>query len=110
MKIIAGIQVGQRIISTDNYINIEPTSLIPEFIRRWKRNDNRDRAIRLLNVIFNNSIIHHQKNRLDKRYLAESVSGLHNLQSTYSIDPLMVSRIDTLVDKIMSILNQPEDF
>ena len=110
LKIIAGLQVGQRLNSTENYINIESSSIIPEFIRRYKRNDNRDRAIKLLNVILNNSIIHHQKGHLDRRYLEEAIGGLHNLQSTYTIDPLSVSRIDALIDKVLGVINLPEDF
>jgi hypothetical protein len=108
LKIIGGLQVGQRIISTDSYINVEQTSLIPEFIRRWKRGDDRNRAIKLLNVIINNSIHFYKRGELDKRYLDEAITGLHNLQSTYSTDPLSVSRIDALVDKIMKCF--PEDF
>lgn len=109
LKIIAGLQIGQRIISTENFINVEQTSLIPEFIRRWKRGDDRNRAIKLINVIINNSIHFYKRNEIDKRYLDEAIVGLHNLQSTYSSDPLSVSRIDTLVDKIMNNF-PPTDF
>ena len=110
LKIIAGLQVGQRLNSTENYINIEPSSIIPEFVRRWKRNDSRQQTFRILNIILNNSIHHHQKGHLNKRYLEEAIDGLHNLQSTYTIDPLMVSKIDTLIDKVISVINLPEDF
>jgi hypothetical protein len=109
LKIISNIQIGQRIVSTESYINIETPSLIPEFIRRWKRADGRTKAIKLLNVIINNSIHFYKKGELNQRYLNEAITGLHNLQSTYSDDPLTMCCIDTLVDKIMNNL-PPTDF
>jgi len=109
LKIISNIQIGQRIVSTESYINIETPSLIPEFIRRWKRADSRDRSIKLLNIIINNSIHHYEKGNLEIRYLQEAITGLHNLQSTYQHDLQSTSRIDTLIDKINKSL-PPQDF
>ena len=103
LKIIAQLKVGQRIISTEQYINIEPPSLIPEFIRRWKRGDSRDRSIKLLNVIINNSIHHFERGHLDIRYLQECIEGFHNLQATYMDDYQSVSRLDTILDRIMKV-------
>jgi len=104
LKVIASLEVGQKLNTKEQFLNIECRSLIPESIRRWYRVDTRDLAVRLINITVNNAICQYDKNPSLKRYLEESVNGLHNLQSTYSTDRQTVSRIDTMLDKISTLL------
>lgn len=108
LKVIASLEVGQKLNTKEQYLNIETRSIIPESIRRWYRIESRDLAIRLINVTINNALIQYEKFPLLHKYLEEAINGLHNIQSTYSTDRQTISRIDAVLDKIQSIIHKPE--
>ena len=51
LKILQKLEKNQKLITRGAYLNIEPPSLIPEFLRRWNRQDNRHETIK--NYTFN---------------------------------------------------------
>lgn len=56
LKVLEQLQKNQKLISRGQYINIEPVSILPEFIRRWHRQDNRNETLVKLNLIVNSAI------------------------------------------------------
>lgn len=106
LKILEKLEINQKLITRDTYLNIEPQSLFPEWFRRWNRQDNRNEALKKINVIVNNSLIILEKNKelSDKyelkKYLSLSVKGLNNLKDTYSTCNQTVSRIELIIEKI----------
>ena len=53
LKILGQLDKNQKLITRGAYINIEGPSLIPEFIRRWNRQENRAETIKKINIIIN---------------------------------------------------------
>ena len=105
LKIIATIQIGMRLTTKSSYLNIEPSSLVPECLRRWKTGDSRYETVRKINIIINNAILNIQSPQM-KKYLHDAVTGIKNLQQTYSTDIQTVSRLDVIVDKINPYLEE----
>ena len=99
LKILALIQKGDRITTTSHYINIERRSIIPEFLRRWKANECRDTAIKKINCIINNALLSKED---ITTYLVKAGDGIRNLQETYTGDLQTISRLDTILDKILN--------
>ena len=46
LKVLQGLEKNQKLISRGQYINIEPQSIIPEALRRWRRQDSRDETLK----------------------------------------------------------------
>lgn len=69
LKVLENLDKNQKLISRGQYLNIEPVSLIPEFVRRWHRQDNRNETIKKLNLIVNSAIDyiikHEQPNKIN---------------------------------------------
>jgi hypothetical protein len=104
LKLIAKIQKSQKISTRDIYLNIESDSLIPECIRRWKRQDSRDTTIKKINEIANTALLLMDKDESIKEYLTDSVKGINNLKETYVSCNQTCARLDTIIDKINAIV------
>jgi len=106
LKILQKLEINEKIITRDTYLNIEPKSLFPEWFRRWNRQDNRNETLKKINSIVNQSLILLEKNKELcetyelKRYLSLSIKGLNNLKDTYSTCNQTVSRIELIIEKI----------
>ena len=105
LKLLESVQKMQKITTRDVFLNIEPLSLIPECIRRWKRQDGRDTTIKKINEIVNSSIaiIQENKDTVLKEYLIKSCVGIANLKETYAMCKQTCARLDTILDKIQSL-------
>ena len=105
LKLLESVQKMQKITTRDVFLNIEPPSLIPECIRRWKRQDGRDTTIKKINEIVNSSIgiIQEHKDTILKDYLIKSCVGIANLKETYAMCKQTCARLDTILDKIQSL-------
>ena len=55
LKVLQGLEKNQKLISRGQYINIEPQSIIPEALRRWRRQDSRDETLKKINLIVNSA-------------------------------------------------------
>jgi hypothetical protein len=117
LKVLSQLQKNQKLISRGAYINIEIVSIIPEFIRRWNRQDNRHESIKKINSIVNRSvefIASWEKDLEDgeinvdldnmKQYLENALNGIKNLKETYATCVQTCARIDVIINKITDVL------
>lgn len=113
LKVLEQIQVSQKLISRGPYLNIEYESIVPEFIRRWRRQDNRNETIKKINLVINSALKLKEdndkmKDRLDT-YLIKSVTGLKALKETYATCCQTTARIDVIINKIQNSTNKEND-
>jgi hypothetical protein len=100
LKLLQKIEKGQKLITRDAYLNIETSYLfIPEGIRRWKRQDNRNEMIKTVNRVINDAITHIKKDGMNE-YLCKTKMGIMNLKETYSACHQTCARLDMILDKI----------
>jgi len=111
LKILEKLDKNQKLITRGSYLNIETRSLVPEFVRRWNRQDNRHETIKKINSVINFAIVyikeHPQPDETTydvKLYLENAKTGISNLKETYSICTQTCSRLDVLIDKINNFL------
>ena len=109
LKVLESLEKNQKLISRGSYLNIEPVSIIPEAIRRWHRQDNRNETLKKINLVVNSAIeLINQKNEnknLDtSEYLLKSLVGIENLKETYAICFQTCARLDVIIDKIKKSL------
>jgi len=103
LNVIAQLKKGQRLNTRGEYLDIEAPCLVPECIRRWRRQDTRDNMILALNKIINEAI------RQDvPRYLDKAMVGLENLKHTYAHCKQTLARLEMLTDKIAANLKKEE--
>ncbi len=103
LKLLETLDKNQKLVTRDAYLNIEPRSLIPEFVRRWNRQDNRNETIKKLNNIITQAIKHMNDENLNynmKEYLKRAMTGITNLKETYSTCSQTCARLDIILDKI----------
>ena len=102
LKILSQLDKNQKLITRGAYINIEGPSLIPEFIRRWNRQENRAETLKKINIIINSAIeLIDKDNKYDvKQYIIDSKSGIQNLKETYATCSQTCARLDIILDKI----------
>lgn len=106
LKILERLEIHQKLITRDTYLNIERVSLIPECIRRWNRQDNRHETIKKINAIVNDSLHWLEKNEplcaqyALKESLMNAVKGLNNLKETYAVCNQTYSRVELIIEKI----------
>jgi len=103
LKLIEKIKKSQKISTRDLYLNIESPSLVPECIRRWRRQDSRDTAIKKINEIVNTAMMVLDDEGI-KDNLKNSVKGIVNLKETYVSCNQTCARLDTIIDKINAIV------
>ena len=102
LKILSQLDKNQKLITRGSYINIEGPSLIPEFIRRWNRQENRSETLKKINSIINAAIeLIDKETKYDvKEYIINSKIGIQNLKETYSTCSQTCARLDIILDKI----------
>lgn len=101
LNVLGQLKKGQKLCTRGEYLDIESPYIIPECIRRWRRQESRNDMILTLNKVVNEAI------RQDvPRYLDKAIVGLENLKQTYSQCRQTVARLDMILDKIKA--NQPD--
>ncbi len=118
LRLLASVGKNQKIVTRDAYLNIEAPSLVPEGLRRWIRNDNRNETLRHitsivdqaihLNTQFKDHQVTNVKYNFDK-YLKNSIKGLRNLQETYSACIQTCARLQVILDRIFNHLGILDD-
>ena len=109
LTIISQVERGNRLMTRGSYLNIEPHSIIPESIRRWNRQDNRNETLKRLNNVVNHAILILPTNGFQvKNYLQNSKQGIINLKETYSTCNQTCARLDILLDKINIALGEQD--
>ena len=113
LKVLEQLQVNQKLISRGQYLNIEYESIVPEWLRRWRRQDNRNETIKKINIVINSAIkikINNDKNPYENvnktldNSLENSISGLKSLKETYATCCQTTARIDVIISKIRRTL------
>jgi hypothetical protein len=128
LKVLENLQKDQKIVSRGQYINIEVVSIIPEALRRWHRQDNRNETMKKINFIINSAIEfikntekeinelktirgdHFVSTGLDTdkinmlACLEKSLPGVYNLKETYATCTQTCARIDIILNKIRDCL------
>jgi hypothetical protein len=71
LKVLERLDKNQKLVSRGPYINIERPGLIPECVRRWHRQDNRNEMLKKVNNIVNCAIF----------LIKQSVNSANNKES-----------------------------
>lgn len=100
LKVLASVSVNSKLYTRGSLLNIEQSSIIPEGIRRWYRNDNRDESLKKIDRIITKSMLYTKDYPRVLQYLKESKIGLLNMKDTYSLCIQTVARLDTIIAKI----------
>ena len=103
MIVIAAITVNSKISTKGTYLNLESAGYIPEGVRRWYRQDNRDEAIKKIDRIIGLSFPFLEKIETKhqmKQYITNARVGILNLKETYSTCIQTAARINAIIDKI----------
>jgi len=100
LNVVAQIKKGQRLSTRGEYLDIETTTLIPECIRRWRRQDSRNEMILSLNRIINQAIPLPES----IPYLQKALDGIENLKQTYSFCHQTCARLDMILDKVKKVI------
>jgi len=101
LKLLEQVEKGQKLITRDAYLNIEgPYLFIPEFVRRWRRQDSRHETVKVINRVINEAITLSKKDDSLKSYLDKAIQGVMNLKETYSMCHQTCARLDMILDKM----------
>lgn len=109
LNVIRQIQKGQKLSTRGAFLDIETPYLVPECIRRWRRQETRNDMINFLNKVVNSAI---HLNRTDPSilpYIEKAVSGIDNLKQTYSMCHQTCARLDMILDKIAKIIPETQE-
>lgn len=98
--VISKIEKNKKLITTEAYLNIEQETVIPEFIKRYIRGDNRDEAIKKIDLCTKKAIILLKTDPELKDYLQHTKKGLFNLMETYSKCNKTKARLETIISNI----------
>ena len=103
LKVIANIVMNAKLYTKGNLLNLEQRSVLPEFIRRWYRQDSRDESIKKIDRIITKAFTYHTPTI--SRYLTDAKTGILNMKDTYSSCVQTSARLDTIIDKIETYLS-----
>tara|TARA_X000001036_G_C20571386_1_gene762781 strand:- start:687 stop:1070 length:384 start_codon:yes stop_codon:yes gene_type:complete len=109
LKVIAAIQPNDKINTSDNYLNIESKTIIPNAIKRWWRSDDRNESLNRIDQIITEAI--NKCNPIINKNIKDTLVGLNNFKETYSKCIQTVARINTIIEKINQLyenVNQTE--
>jgi hypothetical protein len=104
LNVLRQLKKGQRLCTRGAFLDIETPHLVPECIRRWRRQENRNEMINILTLIINSSIQLQKTDDTLTSYISQSVSGIENLKHTYGMCHQTCARLDMILDKIKKIL------
>lgn len=100
LNVLRQLKKGQKLSTRGAFLDIETPYFVPECIRRWRRQDNRNEMINTLNRIINCAI--HLKETTDTitPYIRDCITGIENIKHTYSMCHQTCARLDMILDKI----------
>tara|TARA_B100000902_G_scaffold382539_1_gene420307 strand:+ start:1520 stop:1915 length:396 start_codon:yes stop_codon:yes gene_type:complete len=108
LKVLESLEINKKLITRDTYLNVEPNKTIPEFIRRWWRQDDRNETLRKIDDVIEKALrLRKEKDKSEvlDPYLINSIKGLRNLKQTYSLCVQTCARLDTIISKINRNIN-----
>jgi hypothetical protein len=104
LKLLRLVGKHQKLITRDQFLNIEAKSLVPECVRRWRRGDDRHNAINKINAIVAGAMELTPTLPTMRDYLEGAVDGIENLKETYEACSQTCARLDAILDKIKAFL------
>ena len=115
LTLISRIEVGNKLIRYDKYINIDTSYF--QFLTRWFTNQNRSDGIKFTVFVLSSAFDysdHLSKQKDDESRhnllrlntsLSNAMNGLSNLSQTYHYDKLTQSEIEVMINNIRTKLN-----
>ena len=106
LKVLAHIQVNEKLISRSQYLNVEYVSVVPLSFRRWLRQDNRTLMLSKIRLVINSALsLNDQEDEVENVHdaLKACVQGLKNLKETYSHCTQTQAQLDVFIDSIESL-------
>lgn len=101
LNILSTLAPNRKLNTKEIYLNVEVSNLlVPEFLKRWYRGDDRDESIKKIDSIVTKALSLTNDNDLVKEHLLKSLKGIENLKETYSQDIQTKARLDTIIEKI----------
>jgi hypothetical protein len=107
LKLLASVGKHQKLITKDNFLNIERMGLVPECVRRWRNGEDRHSTIRKINEVVVTAISNESEAVLI--CLAAAIPGIENLKETYASCSQTCARLDTVLDKIQAVLKNKNE-
>jgi hypothetical protein len=104
LNVLRQLKKGQKLSTRGAFLDIEAPHMIPECIRRWRRQDTRNDMITSLNKIINSAIHLYRTDDSILPYIVKAVPGIDNLKQTYSMCHQTCARLDMILDKIHKIV------
>lgn len=110
LRLISKIEVGNKLIQDDRYINIDNSYV--QSLSRYFKGVNRNDSLKFINIIYtrafqlNDDMISNEEQDYTQLFfrltneLNNSINGLNNLKQTYSVDKLIQAEIDVLIENI----------
>jgi len=106
LNILSSIDPNKKLITKEIYLNVEvPHIILPEFIKRWYRGDDRSETIKKIDNIIIKALRLLNNYPEIEEYLINSIKGIKNLKETYSQDVQTKARLDIIIDKINRVIN-----
>jgi hypothetical protein len=103
LKVLKHVGKHQKINTQDVFLNVETKSIIPEFVRRWRRGDDRNNTVLQINATVSTAIDLIPQYPMLKKYLKEVKPGLENLKETYGNCSQTCARLEAILDRIEQI-------
>ena len=107
LKVVSAIQPNDKINTSDNFLNLESKNLLPQFIKRWWRGDDRNESLSRLDELITEALTRKDPIVIDN--IKNTITGLNNLKNTYSKCIQTVARINTIIEKINTTLDTDFD-
>ena len=100
LNVLRQLKKGQKLSTRGAFLDIETPYFVPECVRRWRRQDNRNEMINTLNRIINCAIHLQATDDMITPYIRECIPGIENIKHTYSMCHQTSARLDMILDKI----------
>lgn len=109
LKVIGALEKNNKLYTKGSLLNVESASMVPEGMRRWLRGDNRDEAIKKIDIMVNKAINLRDTVPNIVNYIPRAKIGLENFKETYSTCVQTRARIDAIIDRITNTFLSIQD-
>jgi hypothetical protein len=117
LTLLSKIDVGDKLIQNGDMKHMNIDNSYFQFITRWFKGSNRNNSLKFINHVLNRAFDYND-NMLEEKSeksavivfrltadLKNSLNGLNNLKQTYSMDKLIQSELDVMIDNVRSKLD-----
>lgn len=104
LKILSKVDKNRKLITKQNFLNLESDTFWFEGLKRWYNGDSREETLKKLDNLITKAIEKSKNFSEIKKYLFECIIGLENLKETYSKCTQTNARLDVIIEKINNFL------